>query len=182
MPPHDLSRIIARSLTNETTTGLVTPLIVVPIVVVTVTVLIIAAVLVSKGCFSNVAGKVDFCRSNDAEMLRIWPGQKTYTVESSATKKPERTIVQRHLEMLRAWQKPTIQAQPPLPLYLGRPETTRHPCRPTGMTFDEWDKGYRNLRPRGPAYWKKYGEEMEARKPWWQKTQDKLRKCLLNSW
>lgn len=177
MPPHDLFRNIARSLANETVTGmasmeqvavlkgkashassgLVVLSIVVPIVMVSG--LIVALLLMRKGFFPNIAGKIGIrCRKSAAE-LQPWPGQKTRVAETSVSEKLEPTFVQRHLEMLRAWQIPTVPAQPPLPLYLGRSEAPRQPRRPTGVTFDKWEKSLRNVRPKDPAYWKKYGEE-----------------------
>lgn len=191
-----MSRIIARSLTNETfinmsstaetatnalsftSPGLVISLTVVPIVIVSV---VIIAVLMRKGSCSNIASKVGNCRSSSAEKLQPWPSQSIHTVEASFTSRPEPTFVQRHLTTLRAWQKPTMPAYPPLPSYLGRPTATRQPCRTTVISFDEWEKGYRNVRPKGPVYWKQYGEAMEARKSWWEKIQDRLRKRFSNA-
>lgn len=84
------------------------------------------------------------------------------------------------MEMLCAWQKPTIPVQPALPFDLGRAENNRQARRPPGISFNEWEKSFRKVRSVGPAYWKKYGEEMEARKSWWEKTRDKSCKRLSN--
>jgi hypothetical protein len=125
--------------TSHASSGTLTVLIVVPIVVGVV--LIIALLLIPKDFFVNTAVKVGIRRSNNADKLRPWPGRKARTEKTPAT---EPTFVQRHLEMLRVWQKPTISAQPLLPLYLGQADAANQPRRPTGMTFNEWQERYRN--------------------------------------
>ena len=56
---------------------------------------------------------------------------------------------ERHLETLRAWQKPTDQAQPPLPLYLAKPDAAHQPRRPAGIGFQEWQERQRAKRDNG---------------------------------
>lgn len=195
MPPHNLSVITTRSFNKETTTGMASmeetalldgtsdassgsmALHVVVLIVVGV-VLIVAILLMPKGSLLNLASKLGFSSNKNRNEARPWFGWKSKTVALSATEKPEPTFVQRHLEMLRAWQKPTPPAQPPLPLYLARPDATHQPRRPTGMASKEWqerqlyqpnpmyDVKLTGASAKGPAYWKKYAEEMEARKPW----------------
>ncbi|KAF2623264.1 hypothetical protein BU25DRAFT_181222 [Macroventuria anomochaeta] len=198
MPPHNLSRYMAHCLNAEIHTGMASLIqaatlhrfthtgssnlalpIVVPIVVGVV--LIVANLPMPKSFFLNFATKVGICRGKDEASARPWFGRKSPDTESSTTEKPQPTFVERHLEMLRAWQKP---AQPPLPLYLAKPDSAYQPRRPTGMKFKEWQECQRNavVRPnpmhefkltgvcvKGPAHWKKIAKEMEARKSWWRR-------------
>ncbi|KAH6629334.1 hypothetical protein C7974DRAFT_394271 [Boeremia exigua] len=199
MPPSPMSRYTTRSLDAENFTdaaapGQVTTLqtsphirssdlalpIVVPIVVAIV--LIVAVLLMPKGFFLNLVSKK---KRKDTASTRSWFGS-TKSNEKPSQVEPQPAFIESHIGMLRAWQKPT-EPQPPLPLYSAKSE---YPIRTPRMTFQVWQERQRSavVRPnpmhdfrptgtgiRGPEYWKRVTDEMEARKSWWEKAKDKLR-------
>ncbi len=78
--------------------------------------------------------------------------------------------------MLRAWQKPEL-AQPPLPLYMAKPDPVYPSCWPARRNFKEWQQERQRQRVppnsilgfqltkvdvKGPAHGKKLTTEMEA--------------------
>jgi hypothetical protein len=119
------------------------------------------------------------------------------------TENLQSTFVQHHLTDLRRWEKPARPARPTtdqasqptrfdpghLPL-LAQPTTSHQPERSTRLTWQQFKERQRqrdieaqnrtpleqwHLKPKGAAYWRQVGEEMEARKSWWQKLCDKYR-------
>lgn len=177
--------VFERSL-NAGSSNLALP-VVVPIVVGII--LIMAVLLMPKNFFSNLLSNTGTQSSQNAENSILWFGRRPSRGESLAPVKSQLTFVERHLETLRAWQKPSKQAQPPLPLYLAKSVAAQQPRRPSSMTFKEWQERQRQTTLRlnpmhefklsgvgvhSPAYWKKVVEEMEARKSWWEKVKDRL--------
>jgi hypothetical protein len=119
------------------------------------------------------------------------------------TEKPQSTFVQHHLTDLRRWEKPARPARPTtdqasqptkfdpghLP-FLAQPSASHQPERSTRLTWQQFKERQRQrdleaqnptplgqwqFKPKGAAYWRQVGEEMEARKSWWQKLRDKYR-------
>ncbi|XPS78191.1 hypothetical protein M3J09_010209 [Ascochyta lentis] len=154
-------------------------------------VLVILILLMPNGFFLKLTAKIRSLSSDNKNSARHWFGRRPQSEMSSVNEKSQPTFVENHLEMLRAWQKPAKHAQTLHPLNLAKPDTSHQPRRPTGMTFQDWQERQRNANTRpnhmhdfkltgqglkSPAYWRKVGEEMEARKSWWEKTKDRLRK------
>lgn len=101
--------------------------VVVPIVVGIV--LIIGVFLMPKGSFWKLASKLTPRTSNAS--ARSWFRRCSAGKESPTTKPSQPTFVECHLEMLRAWRKPTK----PLPLPLAKPNATHQLRRPTSTSF-----------------------------------------------
>jgi hypothetical protein len=112
-------------------------------------VLIIAILLMPRGFFASLLSKVGFSSNKDGNSTQLWYGRQTSHENISSNEKfPQKTFVERHLETLRAWQKPDKQAQPPLPLYLNRPDTIRQPRQPIALTYQQWLERQRNTTMR----------------------------------
>jgi hypothetical protein len=105
------------------------------------------------------------------------------------TKKPQESFVQYHLSELREWQKPApLKADPnPIP-FLAQPAATHQPQRPIKGSWQQFKEKQQqraqtprlplekwHLEPKGAAYWREVGKEMQARKSWWERLSDKLR-------
>ena len=125
--------------------------IVVPIVVGVV--LVVTVFLMPKGFLLDLVCKTGITLKDNRAKARRWFGQQVSRGETVTNEKPQSTFVQRHLETLRAWQKPTHLAQPRLPLYLAKPGAVHLPRRPASMTYQEWKDRQRNVTVRlSPMY------------------------------
>ncbi|KAH7084116.1 hypothetical protein FB567DRAFT_75627 [Paraphoma chrysanthemicola] len=117
------------------------------------------------------------------------------------TKHPESAFLREHLTGLRSWEKPAAATYPatnrfPQPLkvdaghlpFLAQPSSSHQPERSTRLTWQQYKErqhqrglkaqnhpppGQWKFKPKGPAYWRQVGRDMEARKSWWQKLRDK---------
>jgi hypothetical protein len=111
-------------------------------------------------------------------------------------------LAEQHIGALQNWQKPTnsststnnpwptIKSDPSHRLFLAEPAASHQPQRPAKGTWQQFKEKQRqreqqaqtvsrpaqpwNHAPKGAAYWGRVGKEMQARKPWWEKVQDRL--------
>jgi hypothetical protein len=110
----------------------------------------------------------------------------------------ETSFLQRHLDSIRTWNKPTnsgpnatfIADPNHLPFHLAQPEATHPPERTHDMTWQRFQEKQKQRevrtkqpsqpleqwshQPKGAAYWRQVGKDMQARKPWWEKARDRL--------
>jgi hypothetical protein len=110
----------------------------------------------------------------------------------------EKTFLQRHLESLRYWQTPVasascsaFEADPNhIPLTLAQPAPTHPPSSTTNPSWKKFQDEQKRrqiqaeqpaipfepwvYRPKGPAYWCQVGQEMQARRSWWEKMKDRM--------
>jgi hypothetical protein len=105
------------------------------------------------------------------------------------TQKPQESFVQYHLSELREWQKPApLKTDPNHIPFLAEPAPTLQPQRPVKGSWQQFKEKQQqraqaprlplekwHLEPKGAAYWREVGKEMQARKSWWKKFLDRLR-------
>lgn len=94
-------------------------------------VLIVATLFMPKKFFLDLSAKVR-CKSRKAEAkARTRSSFKSPDIPPAPVKHFQLTFGERHLEMLRAWEKPMQLPQRPLPLYLAKPDSTFKSCSST---------------------------------------------------
>lgn len=141
--------------------------IVVPILVGVV--LIVAVLLMPRGFFLDTATKVR------SQFGKVGADVRSVFKRNSPEVQPDRSqsaFVERHLNMLRAWQKPKQLPQPLLPFYLAKPDATYQPHALHDPTLKKWQDRQRNtikqklestrIGIRAPSYQKRETEEKKA--------------------
>ncbi|KAF1836481.1 hypothetical protein BDW02DRAFT_567073 [Decorospora gaudefroyi] len=178
------------NVTLESTTkpdvAVIVPLVV---VVVLIVMIIIALALSPKGSIQKL-------------VTRITRRSRTPILPLTELPQPEPTFIQRHLEGLRKWQKPT---GPPAPASqpsllcdgiqmadlpaLSKPSPVARP--PNRPTYQQWKERYQNRSPTADErhryarekktrvpnngqYWRRVYEELQTRRPWWEKLKEKM--------
>ncbi|KAH7071833.1 hypothetical protein BKA63DRAFT_492504 [Paraphoma chrysanthemicola] len=132
-------------------------------------------------------------------MIQKW--RKSQKNVLPVTEHPESAFLREHLTGLRSWEKPAPAAYPstnrcsqPLKVdaghlpFLAQPTFSHQPERSTRLTWQQYKERQHQrdleaqnksplvqwkFKPKGPAYWRQIGRDMEARKSWWQKLHDK---------
>jgi hypothetical protein len=114
------------------------------------------------------------------------------------TEKPPAGFTQKHLSTLRGWEKPatttpennawsTFKTDPGHISFLAEPVASHQPQRPAKGTWQQFKEKQQqramqtqaskplekwHFQPKGSAYWREVGREMQARKTWWEKMKD----------
>lgn len=100
--------------------------------------------------------------------------------------KPLASFTQSHLNTLREWKKPKTDAGH-IP-FLARPGPSHQPQRPAKGAWQQSKEKQRAVptqpsneplekwhhQPKGLAYWREVGKEMQARKTWWEKMKNRV--------